>query len=126
MTFSKAQCHDSYRNKKNTTTLRSLSRYAISLVVKTGLVLSTMHELISNAVTSCLYGPFSSVLFLWAWKMLRNTVQITWKVYILYEYKEDGTNSAVFLIWRMPTILFTDLKGKNQEIVSVERSIQEK
>lgn len=39
----------------------------------------------------------------------------------------EQINNAVFLIWRIPTVLFTDLKGHNWESFSGQgRSIKEK
>lgn len=39
----------------------------------------------------------------------------------------EQINKAVFLICRKPTVLFTDLKGHNWEIFSIQgRSIKEK
>ena len=51
-----------------------------------------------------------------------------WRLIFLISIKRmEQINNAVFLIWRIPTVLFTDLKGHNWEIFSVQgRSIKEK
>lgn len=47
--------------------------------------------------------------------------------FLMCTKRMEQINNAVFQIWWIPTVLFTDLKGHNWEIFSVQgRSIKEK